>query len=207
MKKLKDVHPDINRGKGLMKVQERQRRRKIAALKETTKEALVFTESYEVDLKSVLFETKESQPKTITLNYSNTSNSVADSPQSSQFIAEILYLLDTYGVSDDVYHEFSMINTSLPRSHKIKELRKFISSGIEIKHLQEPYFGCYVSFPEYLNSTLSHLHRSGCMLQSPIEVKISGDGAPFYRSTSFIILSFSFPTLDPDSLSSTGMPS
>ena len=197
MKKLKDVHPDINRGKGLMKVQERQRRRKIAALKETTKEALVFTESYEVDLKSVLFETRESQPKTITLNYSNTSNSVADSPQSSQFIAEILYLLDTYRVSDDVYHEFSMINTSLPRSHKIKEL----------KHLQEPYFGCYVSFPEYLNSTLSHLHRSGCMLQSPIEVKISGDGAPFYRSTSFIILSFSFPTLDPDSLSSTGMPS
>ena len=64
-----------------------------------------------------------------------------------------------------------------------------------------------VSFPEYLNSTLSHLRQSDYMLQSPIEVKISGDGAPFYRSTSFIILSFSFPPLDPDSLSSTGMPS
>lgn len=96
-----------------------------------------------------------------------------------------------------------MINTLLPRSHEVKKLRKFISSGIEVQYLQYPYF---VSFPEYLSSTLTHLCQSGCMLQSPIEVKISGDGAPFYRSSSFIILSFSFPTLDPDSLSATGMP-
>ena len=231
IKKLKDMHPAINKGKGLMKVQNRQRRQKMAALKENTKEALAFTESYEVDLKSISFETRESQPKMITLNYTpatinsglesssthNTSlhstvtSSISNSPQlpqqnCSQPIAEILYLLDTYGVSDDFYHELSMINTLLPRSHEVKKLRKFISSGIEIQYLQHPYFGCYVSFPEYLSSTLTHLCQSGCILQSPIEVKISGDGAPFYRSSSFIILSFSFPTLDPDSLSATGMP-
>ena len=109
------------------------------------------------------------------------------------------------GVLDDFYHELSIIYTLLPRSHEVKKLRKFISSGIEV-HLQYPYFGCSVSFPEYLSSTLTHLCQSGCMVQSPIEVKISGDGAPFYCSSSFIILSFSFTTLDPDSLSATGVP-
>ena len=57
IKKLKDMHPAINKGKGLMKVQNRQRR-KMAALKENTKEALAFTESYEVNLKSISFETR-----------------------------------------------------------------------------------------------------------------------------------------------------
>ena len=42
IKKLKDMHPAINKGKGLMKVQNRQRRRKMAALKENTKEVLAF---------------------------------------------------------------------------------------------------------------------------------------------------------------------
>ena len=122
IKKLKDMHPAINKGKGLMKVQNWQRRRKMAALKENTKEALAFTESYEVDLKSISFEMRESQPKMITLNYtpapissgletSSTNNtslhstgtsSISNSPQlpqqnCSQPIAEILYLLDTYG--------------------------------------------------------------------------------------------------------------
>ena len=102
----------------------------MAALKENTIEALAFTESYEIDLKSISFETRESQPKMITLNYTpapinsglesgsthNTSlhstgtSSISNSPQlpqqnCSQLIAEILYLLDTYGVSDDFYHE------------------------------------------------------------------------------------------------------
>ena len=35
-------------------------------------------------------------------------------------------------------------------------------------------------------------------------MKLSGDGAPFYRSTSFILLSFSFPSIDPISSSATG---
>ena len=40
-------------------------------------------------------------------------------------------------------------------------------------------------------------------IESPIEVKISGDGAPFTRLSSYIIMSFSLPTLQ-KSLSSSG---
>jgi hypothetical protein len=38
-----------------------------------------------------------------------------------------------------------------------------------------------------------------------VEVKLSGDGAPFHRSTSYILLSFSFPSLDKKALSGSGI--
>ena len=41
-------------------------------------------------------------------------------------------------------------------------------------------------------------------LKAPVEVKISGDGAPYTRSSSFILLSFSFPQLQ-EKLSSHGI--
>ena len=115
---------------------------------------------------------------------------------------KILYLLDSYGVSDDFYHELSMINNSLPRSYRVKNLRKSLSSNVNIKQIEQ---GWYVPFGDYLQLALSRISQSGHNLQSPIEIKISGDGAPFYRSSSFILLSFSFPSLDPDSSSASGM--
>lgn len=36
-------------------------------------------------------------------------------------------------------------------------------------------------------------------------IKLSGDGAPFYHSSKYILLSFSFPLLGEDSLSSEGI--
>ena len=41
-------------------------------------------------------------------------------------------------------------------------------------------------------------------IASPVEVKIMGDGAPFSRSSSYILLSFSFPSLG-EKLSSEGI--
>ena len=39
---------------------------------------------------------------------------------------------------------------------------------------------------------------------SPIQVKLSGDGARFSRTSNFILLSFSFPSLKSDVLSGRG---
>ena len=69
---------------------------------------------------------------------------------------EILYLLDSYGVSDDFYHELSMLHTSLPRSYKVKSLRQSLSSGVDMKRLPN---GWYVSFVEYLQLSLRRLIR------------------------------------------------
>ena len=47
-------------------------------------------------------------------------------------------------------------------------------------------------------------HNPGSFLDMPIKVKISGDGAPFSHSRSFVLLSFSFPSLK-EALSESGM--
>lgn len=136
-----------------------------------------------------------------TLDIDSPSSQQSNSPVSPS-VSQILYLLDSYGVSDDFYHELSMINNSLPRSYRVKNLRKSLSSNVNMKQIEQ---GWYVPFGDYLQLALSRISQSGHNLQSPIEIKISGDGAPFYRSSSFILLSFSFPSLDPDSSSASGM--
>ena len=56
---------------------------------------------------------------------------------------QILYLLDQFSVSDEFYHELSMIQPSLPRSHTIKAARASINSNIKLERLPAPYLGCY----------------------------------------------------------------
>uniref|UniRef100_A0A1X7UI92 Uncharacterized protein n=1 Tax=Amphimedon queenslandica TaxID=400682 RepID=A0A1X7UI92_AMPQE len=87
-----------------------------------------------------------------------------------------------------------MLNQSLPQSYKDKDLRKKLSEKVEFLQLPHPFSGCYKPFEKCLIESLQHLLHQGITFFSPIEVKLSGDGAPFYRSTSFILLSFSFPS-------------
>uniref|UniRef100_A0A1X7UJH7 Uncharacterized protein n=1 Tax=Amphimedon queenslandica TaxID=400682 RepID=A0A1X7UJH7_AMPQE len=57
-------------------------------------------------------------------------------------IFDVLYLLDSYGVSVKFYHELSMPDKSLPRSYKVKNLRKSISSSVNIQQLEQ---GCEIN--------------------------------------------------------------
>ena len=61
-----------------------------------------------------------------------------------------------------------------------------------------------MSFSEYLNLALTGLIQNGHTVESLIEVKVPADGAPFYRSSSFVMVSFSFLSLDPHTSSATG---
>lgn len=56
LEKLKSNQPSDNSREQLNEVGERQQRRKVAAIRESTKEALKFVETYELNLKSVFFE-------------------------------------------------------------------------------------------------------------------------------------------------------
>lgn len=72
-------------GKSICNVDVRQRRRKVATLKESCKNALWFTETYDIDLVDISF--KSSDDKKIVLKYdtsplpSNTTDSVAEAAE------------------------------------------------------------------------------------------------------------------------------
>uniref|UniRef100_A0A1X7UTT4 Uncharacterized protein n=1 Tax=Amphimedon queenslandica TaxID=400682 RepID=A0A1X7UTT4_AMPQE len=164
---------EVNKGKGIDEVGERQQRQKITALKEASKKALWFLDSFNVDVNNLILRTKISK-EAITLMLSdessdydhsqglNESSEVSSTSVSqSEKIDEILFLLNCFGVSDEFYHELSMYHPSLPRSYFIKERRRLVSSNVEINRLSHPYFGCYRpladSMKEILSNLVSHL--------------------------------------------------
>lgn len=155
-----------NRGKGIDEVGKRQRRRKITAIKESCKKALWFLDSFNVDVTNIFLKTRKSK-EVIALGYESTVSQlsqeqvhVSHSSESFQAslsasIDEILFLLDCFGVSDEFYHELTMIHSSLPRSYLIKERRKIISSNVPIQRLPHPYIGCFRSLREHVAEILS----------------------------------------------------
>ena len=136
------------------------------AIREATKKALWFLDSFNVDLSTIILKSKSSDYK-ITLTYSNdesdpsldtdTVDTVTTHPEllPCSKVDEILFLLDCFGVSDEFYHELSMSHQSLPRWHLIKQRRKSISSNIPINRLPQPYFGCYRSLSKYITEILT----------------------------------------------------
>ena len=58
----------------------------------------------------------------------------------------ILYLLDRYGVSDEFCHELTIVSRCLPRSHRVKALRRQISETVPYIRLPSPFDGCYRPF-------------------------------------------------------------
>ena len=153
---------------------------------------------------------------------SSSQSSSSCNPHSKE-VHQVLYLLDRFAISDQFYHELAMINPSLPRSYQVKKARNLLTSNVKIKRLPKPHFGCYRPLRECLIATISaevceyriqygiitciHFFTSQIddisTVDSPVEVKIGGDGAPFSRTSSYILLSFSLPSLQKN-LSSAG---
>ena len=126
-----------NKGKGINEVESRQKRRKILRLKESCKSALWFSDSFNLDLLSIYFQVKN-MDETSTLQYNQpTKNNLSDNHLFA--IYQVLYLLDHFAVSDELYHEISMLFPSLPRSHIVRHIRKQLSENVEILGLPHPF--------------------------------------------------------------------
>ncbi len=87
---------------------------------------------------------------------SSSHSSLLPSLVDSTEVNEILYLLDRFGISDQFYHELSMLHHDLPRSYEVKKARTAISSVVEIKRLPTPYFGCYRPLKECIIQAISN---------------------------------------------------
>ena len=103
--------------------------------------------------KVVLKSTNDSE---VEINYSSPSRSNDEiSVSQSECIDETLYLLEKFGVSDEFYHELSMLHPQLPRSYKVKGARKDISECIDLTPLPSPFSGAYRPLKEFISLLLS----------------------------------------------------
>ena len=65
--------------------------------------------------------------------------------------------MDRFSISDECYHELSMLCSQLPRSHKVKSLRKTMNKSLETTFLRvpHPYQGVYCSFRTKLQEEIN----------------------------------------------------
>ena len=179
-------------GKKLGDLGPRKRSRKLEERKSRAKVKLWFVKSYGFELNCLKgVDTNQGNQYTIELDkeYSSIANTEKEEDDK---LEQVLYLLDKFCASDELYHELTMICDDLLKSYLIEEKRNQLNNICSTEPVAGQYPGAQISFTETLKSHVRELLQTDPShdMTEPIKVKISGDGAKMSRSTNFMILSF-----------------
>eukprot|EP00731_Ephydatia_muelleri_P025685 Em0017g768a len=98
--------------------------------------------------------------------------------------------MDRFNVSDKFYHELSMVQTTIPRSHRIKRVRSELDQSLKTKtyRVPGPNHGVYCSLRGFAKN-LKLFHEV-------FRIKLSSDGAKFSRCSNFFLVSFAIRNLE-----------
>ena len=171
--------------------------------------ALWFAESFGLDISSMnVVEKCTGTVHTVSLADTKTTPISSDSSDSGQSdkchgfnalsdtekekVEEVLFLLDKFYVSDEFYHEITMLHDSLPRSYLVKQRRDELNKLLSISKTPGKFEGCQVDFHHTLTECLEKFIAENPDFnfdENPVKIKFSADGAKMTRSTNFIILS------------------
>lgn len=157
LEELRDQQNPTNKGKKIEDVSSRQARRKVAQVTTLSKQALWFAHSFGLEPESVQFRKVASQ-SLLTVQLDDHSESGTSQPPSQvdlDRVHQVLYLLDKFAVSDEVYHELTMLCSDLPASHRVKAARNNLNEQLEFERLPPPYPGAYRCFETMLVDEIS----------------------------------------------------
>lgn len=126
--------------------------------------------------------------------------------QDDENLEQLLFLLDKFCVSDELYHELTILYNDLPRSYLIKQKRSDLNKLCHIEKAPGIYPGAQISFLDTLKEHIADFLKSNpnYPMEEPMKVKISGDGAKMSRTTNFMLLSFSLLETGEKVMSSKG---
>ena len=156
--------PEINHGKLINEVSPRQARRKFAQLKTTAEKALWFAETFGLLPTSLnLKKMSTGSPVKISLRkdvpsegHSSSGQATLQSPSEREKVLQVLYLLDKFAVSDEFYHELTMLCPNLPKSYKVKQTRVDLNEQFsqDLHRVPGSNPGVYCSFTDSLTQDI-----------------------------------------------------
>ena len=156
---VRDQQNPVNKGKMIEDVSPRQARRKVAQVTTLSKQALWFAHSFGLQPESVQFRKVASQSLLTVQLDDHSESGTPQPPGPSQVdidrVHQVLYLLDKFAVSDEVYHELTMLCSDLPASHRVKAARNDLNEQLEFERLPPPYPGAYRCFEKMLADKIS----------------------------------------------------
>ncbi|KAK3082818.1 hypothetical protein FSP39_006271 [Pinctada imbricata] len=134
-------------------------------------------------------------------SYSNLSETEKDK------IKCLLYVMDSFGISDEAYHELSLQNGSLARSHLIKQCRTEMSNIFSISKTPGSSQGAQLKLHETLNRLLREVNIAHALTVDGlpvVQLKFAADGAKVSRLSSFLVLSLAVLNKGQEVMSCTG---
>lgn len=146
-----------NKGKTFHEVSTTQKQRKLKEIKSNADKALWFLESFGLKIEKMTLSNPTTK-ENIDLTFNDSAGKAAYkflNDEEKDKIKQVVYIMDSFCVSDAAYHELSMIDTNgLPRSYLIKQCRQDLNSIHSITRTPGTWPGAQLSFKEELNSQL-----------------------------------------------------
>ena len=104
-----------------------------------------------------------------------------------------MYVKERFNLSNQAYHELSMVNKSLPRSYAIQKKTSELNSNSTIYQIPGKVIGVRQSVLEQLNKVITYLVKIDQSFKQcqNIRVKITGDGTSISRSMHCVVVAFS----------------
>ena len=180
----------------------KQKGRKLRLLKNKAQCALWFSQSFGLELSQIKLHDKYGF--NYTLDYQRDKISVPGLSNNDKHNLEtILFLLDEFCISDDVYYELTMQSEGLPKSYLLKQLRTNLNKTYHITRTGGKCHGAKLNFTSTCRAHVQELLLHKPELKSEvIQVKLSVGSAVMYLSTNFIMISFALLQSDEKVLSS-----
>ena len=106
-------------------------------------------------------------------------------------VHSVLYVKDKFSVSNEAFHELSMLS-NLPSSSKVKNLTRTLNSQFDIRSAPNGIVGVQQSLRACVMLRLTQLVESskGVDIPSTIRVKLTGDGTEIARGLSVVNINF-----------------
>ena len=115
-------------------------------------------------------------------------------PESDEEILKItMYVKERFNISNQAYHELSMVNKGLPRSYAIQKESLQMNSKSVIYPITGKVSGVRQSILGQLNKTITYLAKIDQFFKQNqnISVKITGDGISVSHSMHCVVIAFS----------------
>ena len=111
----------------------------------------------------------------------------------TKFLKKTMYVKERFNISNQAYHELSMVNKGLPLSYAIQKESLQMNSKSVIYSITGKVSGVRQSILGQLNKTITYLAKIDQFFKQNqnISVKITGDGTSISHSMHCIVIAFS----------------
>ena len=206
-KLIKKSHATLSMPKCRNKEYSRSHERKLRKQRvQNCKDALAFLGLTEHPPVSIQIRSKSGSVETLMLdNEALEQESKLEKQAHEKKLNMLLYAKDRFNISNEAYHELSMIlNESMRRSYIVKKRIKEVNDSFNIKPMDGRISGFEQSVKELLPQViLRQFDNENFAIPEVIRVKLSGDGT--WLGSKLHVINFTFTLSDfPDAKSSSG---